>query len=163
MTLDERLDECFERSMNGKPLPADSPEKQGLLAYIGWLSHGVTKENALSWRGLNKLMPTRPGDPVKGRELFASRCAGCHGEDGQGTAAGPPVWGARSYNIAAGMARVSVAAAFIKANMPLGQGGTLTDDEATDVAAFINVQPRPDFPGKLNDWPKGGKPADAPY
>jgi thiosulfate dehydrogenase len=163
MTLDERLDECFERSLNGRPLPADSPEKKALLAYIGWLSHGVSREDTLSWRGLKLLAPTRRGDPVKGRELFASRCAACHGEDGQGTATGPPVWGPHSYNIAAGMARVSVAAAFIKANMPLGQGGTLTDEEAYDVAAFINAQPRPDFPGKVHDWPKGGKPADVPY
>lgn len=162
-SLEERLDECFERSMNGRPLPADSPEKRALLAYIGWLSHGVTKADALSWRGLKKVTPSRPGDPLKGKELFALRCAACHGDDGQGTTGGPPVWGARSYNIAAGMARVSVAAAFIKANMPPGQGGTLSDDEATDLAAYIDSQPRPDFPAKIHDWPKGGKPADAPY
>jgi thiosulfate dehydrogenase len=77
--------------------------------------------------------------------------------------AAPPVWGPRSYNIAAGMARVSVAASFIKANMPRGWGWTVTDDEAFDVAAYINSQPRPDFPEKAHDWPKGGKPTDVPY
>jgi len=77
--------------------------------------------------------------------------------------AAPPVWGHGSYNIGAGMARVSVAAAFIKSNMPRGWGWSLTDDEAFDVAAYINSQPRPDFPGKARDWPNGGKPADVPY
>jgi thiosulfate dehydrogenase len=77
--------------------------------------------------------------------------------------AAPPVWGPKSYNIAADMARVSVAAAFIKSNMPRTWGWSLSDDDAYDVAAYINSQPRPDFRGKANDWPKGGKPADAPY
>jgi thiosulfate dehydrogenase len=61
------------------------------------------------------------------------------------------------------MARVSVAAAFIKSNMPRSWGWSLSDDDAYDVAAYINAQPRPDFPGKVNDWPKGGKPSDLPY
>jgi thiosulfate dehydrogenase len=61
------------------------------------------------------------------------------------------------------MARVGVAASFIKANMPRGWGWTVTDDEAFDVAAYVNGQSRPDFPGKVNDWPQGGKPADVPY
>jgi thiosulfate dehydrogenase len=83
--------------------------------------------------------------------------------DGQGTMSAPPVWGPNSYNIGAGMARISVAASFIKANMPRGWGWALSDDEAYDVAAFINSKPRPDFPDKVYDWPKGGKPEDVPY
>jgi thiosulfate dehydrogenase len=162
-TLEDRLDDCFERSMNGRPLPRGGREQQALVAYITWLSKGVSKEAARSWRGFHKIASTRRPDPLNGKALFAERCAGCHGEDGDGTPMGPPVWGARSYNIAAGMARMSLAASFIKANMPLGQGGTLTGDEAYDLAAFINSQARPDFSRKAGDWPKGGKPADAPY
>ena len=100
---------------------------------------------------------------ANGKKVFANKCAFCHGSDGQGTMAAPPVWGPQSYNIAAGMARVTVAAAFIKSNMPRSWGWSLSDDDAYDVAAYINAQPRPDFPGKANDWPKGGKPADSPY
>lgn len=77
--------------------------------------------------------------------------------------AAPLVWGPRSYNIGAGMARISVAASFIKANMPRGWGWKVTDGEAFDAAAYINTQPRPDFPDKIHDWPKGGNPADIPY
>lgn len=162
-TIEDRLDQCFERSLNGRALPPGSREKEAIAAYIAWLSEGVPVESAGEWRGFLKLTPTRAPDPENGRALFAVKCTVCHGVDGQGTATAPPLWGPRSFTIGAGMARASLAAGFIKANMPLGQGGTLTDDEAYDVAAFIVRQPRPDFPGKVNDWPKGGKPADALY
>ncbi|MEQ1654515.1 MAG: c-type cytochrome [Nitrospira sp.] len=163
MTLADRINECFERSMNGKALPPDSSKLQAIVAYIEWLSQNVPPGSAVPWRGIPRLTSSHIPDPVNGKKQFAAKCVFCHGADGQGTMAAPPVWGPHSYNIAAGMARVTVAASFIKSNMPRGWGWTLTDDEAFDVAAYVNSQPRPDFPGKRHDWPKGGKPADIPY
>jgi len=163
MTLADRVNECFERSLNGKPLPPDSSKLRAVVAYIDWLSQNVPRGSTVGWRGIPRISPVRQPDPAKGKQVFANKCAFCHGTDGQGTMAAPPVWGPRSYNIAAGMARVSVAASFIKNNMPRGWGWTLSDEEAFDVAAFFNSQPRPDFPAKVHDWPKGGKPADTPY
>ena len=75
----------------------------------------------------------------------------------------PPVWGARSYNIGAGMARARTAAAFIRDNMPFDQPGTLTDQQALDVAAYVNAHGRPDFPDKVHDWPNGDPPPDVAY
>jgi thiosulfate dehydrogenase len=75
----------------------------------------------------------------------------------------PPLWGPRSFNIASGLARLSKAAAFIKATMPFTQPGILSDTEAYDVAAFMNSHPRPDYALKALDYPKGGKPVDSPY
>jgi thiosulfate dehydrogenase len=128
-----------------------------------WLSKNAPPGWAGPGRGTPRLTSNHIPDPVNGKKQFATKCVFCHGAEGQGTMAAPPVWGPHSYNIAAGMARVSVAASFIKSNMPRGWGWTLTDDEAYDVAAYVNSQPRPDFPGKQHDWPKGGKPADVPY
>jgi thiosulfate dehydrogenase len=162
-TLADRVNECFERSLNGQVLPPDSSKLQAVVAYITWLSRGVPSGATLPWRGLQRIDSRRLLDPANGKRVFVSKCAFCHGSDGLGTMAAPPVWGPHSYNIAAGMARVSTAAAFIKSNMPRGWGWTLSDDDAFDVAAYVNAQPRPDFPAKVNDWPKGGKPADAPY
>ncbi|MDO8356132.1 MAG: c-type cytochrome [Nitrospirota bacterium] len=162
-TLADRVNECFERSLNGRALPPDSSKMQAIVAYITWLSEGVPQGATIPWRGLQHIDSRRALDPANGKKIFANKCAFCHGSDGLGTMSGPPVWGPKSYNIAAGMARVSVAAAFIKSNMPRTQGWTLSDDDAYDVAAFINAQPRPDFPDKVHDWPKGGKPADSPY
>jgi len=161
-TLADRINECFERSLNGQALPPDSLKLQAVVAYITWLSRGVPSGATIPWRGLQRIESRRHLDSDNGRKVFAMKCAFCHGSDGQGTMAAPPVWGPQSYTIAAGMARVTVAAAFIKSNMPRGWGWSLSDDDAYDVAAYINARPRPDFPGKVNDWPKGGKPADAP-
>jgi thiosulfate dehydrogenase len=162
-TLADRVNECFERSLNGRALPPDSSKLQAVVAYITWLSQGVPQGATLPWRGLQRIQSRRPLDADNGKKVFGGKCAFCHGSDGLGTRAAPPVWGPQSYNIAADMARVSVAAAFIKANMPRTWGWSLSDDDAYDVAAYINAQPRPDFSGKANDWPKGGKPADSPY
>ena len=163
MSLADRINECFERSMNGKALPPDSSKLRAVVSYIEWLSQNVPRGSKVAWRGIPRINPSRQPDPGEGKKVFAKKCSFCHGTDGQGTMAGPPVWGPNSYTIAAGMARVSVAAAFIKGNMPRGWGWSVSDDEAFDVAAYINSQPRPDFPGKARDWPKGGKPADTPY
>ena len=162
-TLADRINECFERSLNGRALPPDSSKMQAIVAYITWLSQGVPSGATIPWRGLQHIDSRRPLDLANGKKIFASKCAFCHSSDGLGTMSGPPVWGPKSYSIAAGMARVSVAAAFIKSNMPRTWGWTLSDDDAYDVAAYMNSQPRPDFSDKVHDWPKGGKPDDAPY
>lgn len=163
MTLADRINECFERSMNGTSLPPDSVKLTGIVAYIEWLSQNMPAGSAVPWRGIPRLTSTHQPDPLNGKKVYEQKCMFCHGSDGQGTMTGPPVWGPRSYSIGADMARISVAASFIKANMPRGWGWTVTDDEAFDVAAYVNTQPRPDFPEKIHDWPKGGKPADSPY
>jgi thiosulfate dehydrogenase len=103
------------------------------------------------------------GDPGRGRGVFASTCARCHGQNGQGNAIAPPLWGPRSYNVGAGMARINTAASFIHASMPLDRAQQLTPQQAYDVATYINTRPRPDFPPKSRDWPRGGKPPDADY
>ena len=162
-TLADRINECFERSLNGRALPPDSFKLQAVVAYITWLSRGVPSGATIPWRGLQRIESRRHLDSDNGRKVFAMKCAFCHGSDGQGTMAAPPVWGPQSYTIAAGMARVTVAAASIKSNMPRGWGWSLSDDDAYDVAAYINARQRPDFPGKVNDWPKGGKPEDVLY
>lgn len=162
-TLADRVNECFERSLNGRALPPDSSQLQAIVAYITWLSQGVPQGTTLPWRGLLRIDSRRPLDPTNGKNVFANKCAFCHGSDGLGTMAAPPVWGPQSYNIAAGMARVSVAAAFVRSNMPRTWGWSLSDDDAYDVAAYVNSQPRPDFVDKIRDWPKGGKPHDSPY
>jgi thiosulfate dehydrogenase len=163
ITLAERINECFQRSLNGKALPPDSSKLQAVIAYIEWLSQHVPRGSRIAWRGIPRISPSRPADPSMGKAVFAKKCFFCHGTDGQGTMAGPPLWGPSSYSIAAGMARISVAASFIKGNMPRGWGWTISDNEAFDVAAYINSRPRPDFPGKKFDWPQGGKPEDSPY
>lgn len=167
--LQDRVNDCFVRSLNGKPLPLDSAEMQGILAYMWWLSKDVPTGVAVEGRGFKRLSASPAPDLANGQAIYAGKCASCHGPEGQGIAGPnggylyPALWGPESFNIGAGMGRLGNAAAFVKANMPLGQGNTLTDQEAVDVAAYFTRQPRPDFAGKDKDWPKGDKPADARY
>jgi thiosulfate dehydrogenase len=160
--LSERVNDCVERSLNGKALARDSREMRAILAYMDWLSQDVPAGRTVIGRGFGPL-PTRRPDAARGQALFAQKCAVCHGPTGQGSATYPPLWGPHSFTVGAGMGRWRTAAAFIKANMPLGQGHSLSEADAVDIAGFVDRQPRPDFAGKAGDWPKGGKPADSPY
>jgi len=168
-TLEQRVDDCFERSMNGKPLGAADPNMSAIVAYMTWLSRGVPVGREVQGRGFARIASPPRANVEHGKELYGTRCASCHGQDGGGVVAPgggyvfPALSGERSFNIGAGMARLHTAAAFVKANMPLGQGGTLSDQDAYDVAAWFTALPRPDFARKSNDWPKGGKPDDARY
>jgi thiosulfate dehydrogenase len=160
-TMEYRINDCFRRSMNGSPLAADDPAMRDIMAYLAFLSIGTPvgpppKPAPGPWGEMKR-------DTAAGAVVFAASCSKCHGPGGQGTAAGPPVWGSQSYNIGAGMARVFTAANFIRKNMPFDQPGTLTDQQALDVAAFLNAHPRPDFKGKEHDWPGGGAPPDVAY
>lgn len=151
-TLTARVQDCFRYSMNGKPPAADSPEIGALVAYYHWLATGLPVGIAAQGAGYPKLVaPASPPDREHGATLYAARCSLCHGAGGEGRSARgeqvfPPLWGPRSYNWGAGMERLGNAASFIQANMPYGSGGTLSLQEAWDLAAFIDSQPRPQDP-----------------
>jgi thiosulfate dehydrogenase len=167
ISLQERVNDCFERSLNGKPLAYTSNEMNNILAYMQWLSAGVPTGASVKGRGFGPVDTKLKPDSAHGKLVYAEKCASCHGADGLGLknpAGGyaiPPVWGKDSFNDGAGMARTNTAAVFVKHNMPLGQGGTLSDQDVMDVAEYFTHQPRPVYAGKANDWPKGGKPKDA--
>jgi len=177
VTLIERINGCLLRSMNGQTIAVDSAEMKAMVAYLDWLSAGLPPHAKVEGAGIGKVDANLVADPAHRKELYDAKCAECHGSNGEGlkNAEGkfvvPPLWGDESFNIGAGMARTYTAAAFIKSNMPigyglnppLGEGGALSDQEAVDIADYFTHQPRPDFPPKVNDWPKGGKPKDARY
>lgn len=161
--IEDRVNDCFKRSLAGRALPADTAPMKAIVSYLAWMSSDVPVTPSASGGKLTAEFDSLTPDTAAGRLVFAAECARCHGEDGNGTALATSVWGPRSYTIGAGMARYRTAAAFVHANMPYDRPGTLTRQQAIDVAGFINGHPRPDFAGKQNDWPKGDAPADAPY
>ena len=174
-TLAERINGCFTRSMNGRALEVDQPEMIALIAYIEWLDDYLEVEANEVKKGLKPItLPNRAVNLENGSKVYAAQCAVCHQPDGQGlvnadglTYTYPPLWGPKSYNNGAGMNRVITAAQFIKYNMPFGishENPVLTDEEAYDVAGYMNQQKRPlranlekDFPDRLK------KPVSAPY
>lgn len=172
--FEERVNGCFERSLNGQRLAPDSKEMQAMVAYLKWVGKDVEKGESLPGFGLVELTPLdRPADPQKGKLVYDSYCARCHGADGEGQLAEsglewtyPPLYGADSYNVGAGLYRISKFASYVKANMPYGvtfENPFLTDEEAWDVAAYVNSMPRPDKDLSA-DWPDiSKKPVDHPF
>jgi thiosulfate dehydrogenase len=174
-TLEDRVNGCMERSMNGRALPLGSPEMRAFSAYMRWLSTGIPDGAKLVGAGTLQIRePARAADLAHGAEIFSATCAACHGADGLGqraqSGAGyqfPPLWGPDSFNNGAGMSRLLTAAAYARHNMPLGTTYTapvLTDEEAYDVAAYVVGQTRPEKANLDKDFPiLLQKPVDAPY
>ena len=170
----KRVNDCFERSLNGKALNPASREMQAILAYIRWLGSDVPSKTTPKGSGIYKLKGLkRPTSPEKGRAVYEAKCQSCHQANGEGLMAEngksytyPPLWGRYSYNIGAGLYRISNFAGYVKYNMPLGvsyEKPQLTDEEAWDVASFVNSQPRPSK-DLSKDWPNpAGKPFDHPF
>lgn len=171
-TVNQRITDCFERSMNGRAPDSNSREMKAMSAYILWVGKDVEKGNKPKGAGL-EILPfiDRSADSLRGRSIFMQKCQKCHGPNGEGqpdTAGGytyPPLWGVHSYNTAAGLFRLSKFAGFVKDNMPFGSSYVneqLTTEEAWDLAAFVNSQPRPVKKFK-QDWPNILlKPVDLP-
>lgn len=178
VSIEDRLNACMTRSMNGRALPNDAPEMQALVAYIKFLSTGVPAGQRLPGMGAENMPELdRAADPARGEPIYARSCAVCHAPDGRGVRRSlpttdlgymiPPLWGPDSFNDGAGMARLITAANFIHFNMPHGTdylNPQLTPEQAWDVAAYMVSQPRPQKAGLDKDFPDLlEKPVDVPY
>jgi thiosulfate dehydrogenase len=170
----KRVNDCFERSLNGHALDSNNHEMMAICAYIDWLGQDVPKNSKPAGAGLRDLpFPDRAADSGKGHLVYIQLCGRCHGTQGEGMLlsdstgyAYPPLWGRHSYTTAAGLYRISRFAGYVKDNMPFGSSHDapqLTDEEAWDLAAFVNSQPRAEKKFK-KDWPDpAAKPVDYPF
>ncbi len=159
--IEDRVNDCIERSLAGRALPNDHAAMRDIVTYFTFLSRGVPAGRRIVGQGAPPLT-AQTANTTRGAAVYARDCSRCHGEAGEGTALSTPVWGEHSYSNGAGMGRVRTAAAFIAANMPY-DGPGLDPQDALDVAAYINMQPRPAFARAAADWPFGGAPVDVPY
>lgn len=146
IALQDRLAECFLYSMNGHPPPYQSREIVSMVAYITYLSRG-TKIGSAPNPGtrLAKFDPPQTPSAARGQSIYTQKCSSCHGADGSGNSAFPPLWGAKSFNGGAGMHRLWTMSSFVRYNMPQNAPGTLSDQEAYDVSAYVLSHARPKF------------------
>jgi thiosulfate dehydrogenase len=176
VTLVMRINGCFKRSLNGEEPGDSSREMKAMIAYINWLGKDVKKETKTIFGTSTEKLPflSRAADTIKGKNIFLAQCSTCHGENGQGKFLEggreylyPPLWGNHSFNTGAGFYPLSKFAGFVKNNMPFGtsyQKPYLSDEQAWDVAAYVNSRPRPAFKNLQKDWPDiSGKPVDYPF
>jgi thiosulfate dehydrogenase len=191
-SLVDRILDCFLRSENATGRLGEAPDEDSgvaearrgvlpsptskevlaLAAYITWLARGAELGKNPTWRGQNTIaasaqIPVTQIDRAKGEAIFVERCTSCHGTDGQGVAVGDkkpgPLWGPGSWNDGAGAARIYTLAGIIRYVMPYLNPGSLTDEEAQQVAAFINTKPRPAYPFKSEDYLTEKLPSDSVY
>ncbi len=174
-TLQNRINNCFMRSMNGKRPIIDTEASIAMATYITWLSDGMpmkmntkrpcSPNNSERWAKNSKKFAkiqrkATHQNYLNGKKIFASKCTMCHGQNGAGMGAFPPLWGKNaqgewlSYNTGAGLSKLNKGAAWVQSNMPLGQGGSLSDQEAADVMLFVDAQERADFDLKKGLFPK---------
>jgi thiosulfate dehydrogenase len=170
----QRINDCFQRSLNGQELDSNSREMQAILAYMKWIGTGVPKGKKPIGSGIQQLaFLTRAADPEKGRLVYELTCKRCHGADGEGMVGPnpdlyiyPPLWGSHSYNTGAGLYRLTRFAGYVKDNMPFGakhNNTQISDEDAWDVSAFVNSRPRP-IKYFNKDWPDISlKPVDHPF
>ena len=169
-SFQKRVQDCFLYSMNGTPPPYGSRELLAIESYAAYMARGLPSGISPEGRGFPALAaPAITPDDGRGAVVYAEKCSACHGPEGagqvfEGGSIYPPLWGARSYNWGAGMATIDKAAAFIRANMPQGQEGSLTEQEAWDVATYIDGQDRPQDP-RFRDSPQAtrSKHHDSPF
>jgi len=166
-TLQDRTNNCFMRSMNGKRPIIDTKASMAMYAYITWLSEGMPmKMNAKaplsphnmkiwpkSFKKFAKIQKKATHENyLNGKKLYNSKCASCHGKTGAGMGTVfPPLWGndkkggSLAYNTGAGMSKLHKGAAWVQSNMPLGRGNSLSDKESADIMLYVNAQPHADF------------------
>jgi thiosulfate dehydrogenase len=178
ISIEDRINSCMTRSMNGRPLPVDSPEMQAMVAYVKFISSGVAPDQRLPGLGTGHMPELmRAASPARGERLYARACAACHTGEGLGLRTStadsdlgylvPPLWGQDTFNDGAGMARLITFANFIHFNMPHGTDYVdpqLSVENAWDIAAYVLSHPRPHLAGLEHDFPNLlKKPVDAPY
>lgn len=163
--IEDSIIDCFRNCMNAERSPAkDDPVMVALVEYTRWVADGIIDPSLRAdWTALppeaGPRLPVIPGvssmraDAARGALLYASQCADCHSEDGPGAGEYrvgeerpriPALWGAvDGYSKGAAFYRTPVLAAYVQTHMPLDDPGTLSAQDALDVAAFINAPDKP--------------------
>ena len=173
-SVEFRVNDCMERSMHGQKIDSLSTEMRAMVAYLNWVGKDLPKGAKPAGAAVEELpYLDRAADPARGKVIYEQKCARCHGANGLGVPnpegwgyTYPPLWGPNSFNVSAGLYRLSRIAGYVKHNMPFDSaalGYKLTNEQAWDVSAYITAQPRPVKTFSF-DWPNiAKKPVDHPF
>lgn len=123
------------------------------IVYMQWLDEQAAARGLHPPASAFPPMATLSGDGQLGGMIFRQKCTFWPDSRGQGRYLNglyfrPAHWGAQSFNRQTGLADTTKMGPFLKANMPHRFGGALTDQEAWDLAVFIDRQERPEGPSE---------------
>jgi cytochrome c len=90
-------------------------------------------------------LPVGSGDALDGEEIFAEKCAACHGDFAEGIDNWPKLAGGADTldhedplkTVGSYWPHLTTAYDYIKRSMPYGNAGTLSDDEVYAIVAYI--------------------------
>ena len=71
VSIEERVNNCFMRSLAGTPLADDGRDMRDILAYLAFLSQAVPRDARVRGQGM-PTMPALTGDSARGAPLFAT-------------------------------------------------------------------------------------------
>jgi thiosulfate dehydrogenase len=166
ISLQNRIDGCFQRCLNGEKSVVNTEVGIAVESYITWLSTGLpinmsplaprTPSKIEMWsknrkKFISLFKKVTHKNYFDGHRLYLNKCASCHGKDGQGVGTFPPLWGKLSYTADGSMAKLPNGATWIQDNMP-PNNSNLTDSQTVNITLFINAQPRVSYRGfKIED------------
>ena len=91
-SFEERLQGCFLYSMNGRAPKLGDPVLVALESYAYFLAKGLPTGEKADGRGYPALSkPALPADYARGGQVYAEKCAACHGPQGLGQSSGGKV------------------------------------------------------------------------
>ena len=166
---DAQLEDIIARGVPGTPMPAFAQAAGGDLtaAQVRILAEGLRT----TWRTAPASGPLpryraddAAGDPARGREVFQSYCARCHGDDGAGGARGGSVVDEAFLSLTSDQAlRTTIIAGRSDLGTPgwkdYAPGAAIDDQQISDVVAWLtshrghhDVQHACFFGGALLFW-----------
>src|SRR5580698_7248645 len=151
---DGTIRRTIEEGRPGTPMPAFAQRSGGMLteAQVEILVRGIRSwaiPGAFDHENPPPYASSRAGDAVRGREVFSTACASCHGQDGRGARAVAD----RSYLalVTDQHLRTLIIVGMPNLGMPdwLGHGKPLADADVTDLVAWLASQREP-WSARLN-------------
>ena len=172
-SVEDAIIDCMRNCINASRSPdPNDPVVQALVTYIEWVRDGVIDPAMQQdWTLLPPEAGTRlpaiegvlamRANPIRGAGLYASQCADCHDEDGPGAGEYredeerpriPPLWGLQNgWSHGAAFFRNPVLAAYVQEHMPYEEPRTLSNQDALDIAAYINAADKPRPRGQADE------------
>lgn len=147
ITMEEKVNDSIMHTLNGEPISYDSEEMRSIIAFLTYISKGESYEEHQDDKTVEDF--SNP-DLDNGEALYEKKIK---------DASPPDLFGKNSFTDGSTLSRMSVMTDYVKNYLPEDDPGSLSDQEATDAAAYILSQDRPEWRKDDPEW-RSNKPDD---